>query len=243
MPRSIRFPLALRALPLIAAGLVLSACGGADKPEAAKESDPALTGALAEQIMVDPDLAAGSRRDAAVTGPASGDLPPEQRSPEAIAAARAEAARLAGGTIQPVPAPANAAGGGAPAEDAATVVARAMPGGAGASCADKAEYAMAWAGKLPAALPVYPRGHVQEAAGTDAPGCRLRVVNFLTPVPVDDVLGYYYTRSRSAGYVAAHRTEGGDHVLTGDRAGAAFVLYVRKLENGLTEVDLVANGG
>jgi hypothetical protein len=70
----------------------------------------------------------------------------------------------------------------------------------------------------------------------------MSVVNFVTPVAVKDVIDFYYTRVRKAGFSADYRMEGADHVLGGRNAGKAYVLYARKLDNGLTEVDLVSSG-
>lgn len=224
--------------------LTLSACGGSeDEQEAVDASDPALTGALADQIMVDPELAGQNKGGAAVAanGPPSAGLPPPDKSPEAIAAARAEAARLVGGRIETAPAPASGAEAATQAVTPAELAAQAR--GTGANCADKVEYSAAWATRLPQALTVYPRGNVVEAAGTDKDGCRLRVVNFLTPVTPKDVIDFYYTRARAAGFEAEHRTEGTDSVLGGSKGAAAYMIYVRKAASGLTEVDLIANGG
>lgn len=233
----------LAALPLIAA-LALSACGSEDEPaENPDGSDPALTGALADQIMVDPELAGRNAGADGLrgNGPASANLPTEERSPEAIAKAKAEAAKLVGGKLLPAPAP--VAGG---AVDPMTATPAEMAGnapGLGSNCAEKAEYSAAWAARLPAALTVYPRGHVVEAAGTDRDGCRLRVVHFVTPVAPKDVVDFYHTRVKAAGYDAEHRTEGKDSVLGGSKDAAAYMVMVRKAASGLTEVDLIANGG
>ncbi len=228
----------LRLMLVSGLAMALAACGSADKPPVAG-GDPALTGALADQIMVDPDLAAQNKGGAAlaVSGPASAELPAEARSPEAIAAAKAEAVQVAGGTLQAVPAASTGeAGGEAPISLADLATSGGNP------CASKVNYTAGWAAQMPAAFPVYPRGHTQEAAGTDADGCKLRVVNFVTPVAVDDILAFYFTRARGAGFDGEHRVEGNDHVLGGSKDGAAYVVYARKLENGLTEVDLVTNG-
>ena len=228
---------------LFAAALQLAACDS-NKAPAAEEADPALAGALADQIMVDPDLAGQNRAGQAlgVNGPASVALPPTDRSPEVIAAARAEALKIAGGSITAAPVPVSG-----PAAAGADVVTPAQMAeaakGIGSGCADKVEYSAGWAARLPAGLTVYPRGHVIEAAGTDRDGCRLRVVNFVTPVSGKDVIDFYYTRVRAAGYDAEHRLEGNDSVLGGGKDTAAYVVYARKLGNGLTEVDIVANGG
>lgn len=231
---------------ILSCSLLLAGCGkDAGKEAESDASDPALTGALADQIMVDPDLANQNRGGAAIAGggPATAEIPPIQKTPEAIAAAKAEAARLAGGTIASAPAPVTGGDGDAPltAEEAA----QSVPGGGngGARCADKVEYSANWATRLPAAFPVYPRAHVQEAAGTDKDGCHLRVVNFVTPVSVQDVIDFYYTRARAAGFEAEHRLEGKDHVIGGSSGNAAYVIYARTGPGGVTDVDLVAQGG
>ncbi len=229
--------------PLLALALVACGQNQSAGPNAG-DDDPALTGALADQIMIDPDLAGQNRGNAALSGggPANGELPAPDRSPEAAAAALADAVKLAGGSLQAAPAPGTGPAT-SPANDVVTAAAMAqiLPG-AGANCADKVNYTAAWAAKLPAALAIYPRGAVQEAAGTDQDGCQLRVVNFVTPVGVKDVIDYYYTRSRRAGYAVSYRMEGTDHVLGGSKQAAGFVIYVRKLADGQSEVDLAANG-
>lgn len=237
---AIRPALFLVSMPL---ALALAACGDKAKDDAAADgTDPALTGALSDQIMVDPDLAAQNGGNAAIGGggPASGEIPAEKRTPEAIAQAKAEAAKLAGGAMQTAPAAVTANAAVDPTTP--TSLADVLPGN-GADCASKVDHTLAWAAKMPAAFPVYPRAHAQEAAGTDKDGCRLRVVNFITPVGVDDVVNFYYTRARAGGYDAEHRQEGGDRVLGGSKGAAAYVIYTRKLPDGLTEVDLLTNGG
>ena len=234
-------------LPLVAVLVALSACGGENKtkPEAGPQ-DPAVTSALADQIMVDPDLVDQSRADAAVAvvGPPSAPVPPEQAGPEAVAAARADAARLVGGAIRPAPDPVK---GGADAliRDVATAAQFAASAKTGnVDCAGKVEYSARWAAMLPAPLAVYPRGAVQEAAGTDADGCRLRVVHFVTPVAVDDVIAFYYTQLSAAGYNARRHVEGDAQALGGSKGTAAYMIQARRKAGGaLTEVDLAASGG
>ena len=101
---------------------------------------------------------------------------------------------------------------------------------------------MQWAARLPRAFPVYPRAAVQEAAGTDAAGCALRVVNFVTPVPLGEVVDFYFTRARSAGFSARRVLQGGDDVLAGVKGRASYVIYARRLPSGHTEIDLVTSG-
>lgn len=237
-------------MPFIARGIApllalisLGACGQDKAAPPAPERDPAVANALAGEIMVDPDLAGQNPGHAALSGggPARAQIPTEDRSAEAIAAARGEAARLLGPALVHAPQP--TPGGASAARASAVLTARGALAerGTGRDCATKVDYTMAWAAKLPAPFPVYPRGHVQEAAGTDNEGCHLRVVNYLSPVPVGDVVDFYWSRARAAGFAAEHRKEGTDNVVGGSRGGAAFVAYIRE-RGGLTEVDLVTNG-
>lgn len=226
----------------LASAALLAGCSQDAKKDAnGTEQDPALTGALDGQIMVDPELS-GQNGAAVSAGSASAELPPEQRSPEAIAAARQEAARLVGGTIENAPQPAG--GNSASLVEGAATAAQIAEASRSAStdCASKVEYSMDWVNKLPKPLSVYPRGAVQEAAGVNGGGCALDVVNFVTPVKPRDVLDFYYTRVRKAGYDAQYRMDGSDHVLGGKSGGKAYLVYVRELQNGLTEVDLIASG-
>lgn len=243
MRRPLRLSLVLAAVP----ALLVAGCGEANKETPApQEGDPALSGALADEIMVDPDLAGENRANSAIsTGTRSGALPQLDMSANAVSAARGEAVKLLGGTgaLQKAPA-AKEVKGGVSKDAALSAAARAAasPGG-NANCADKAEYTMAWASKLPAPFPVYPRGAVQEAAGTDAGGCALRVVNFQTGVPLDDVIDFYFSSARKHGYSAQRVRDGAEDILGGMKGTASYVVYARKLTSGATEVDLVVNGG
>jgi len=201
--------------------------------------------AIWSPLMVDPALG-GLDRDAAVV---SGDdtarvtVPVLASGPEAAAAARAAAIKLAGGTIASAPAAAASGAAGAPRdlETAAQVAAASGPGGA--ACARSIEYSARWAAMLPDPLGVYPLGAVQEAAGSDRAGCSLRVVNFLTPVGPQDVVDFYYTRASKAGFDARHRLDGDTQVLAGRRGAASYQIRTRARDGGLTEVDLVSSGG
>lgn len=224
---------------------LLAGCSGEQAAVPEPEDDPALSGALGDQIMVDPDLVGQNRANSAAALPSqSGSLPTVDAGPEAIAAARAEALRLVGGPGRMKKAPeAREVAGELPADAALTAAARAAaaPGG-NADCAGRAQYTMQWAARMPRAFPVYPRGAVQEAAGTDAGGCALRVVNFVTPVPLGEVMDFYFTRARDAGFSAQRLLQDGDDLLAGVKGRASYVVYARRLPSGNTEVDLVTSG-
>lgn len=225
----------------LAGTLLLAGCGAKDKKPAAEESDPAMSGALSDQIMVDPEMA-GQQGAAVAVNNSPITLPPQDRSPEAIALAKGKAAEMLGGSLLAAPKPAQG-GASSLAEGAATAAQVAQASKlAHTDCTSKVQYSNTWAAKLPAELPVYPRGAVQEAAGTDNDGCALRVVNFLTPVTPEDVISFYYTSASKGGYGAEYKLDGKDHALGGSKGGKAYVVYARKLDSGITEVDLVTSG-
>ncbi len=229
----------------LASVALLAGCGDKESDAVDAGEDPAMTGALGDQIMVDPELS-GQNGSAVTAGTGNVELPPEQRSPEAIAAARQEAAKKAGGTLKSAPSPSqgNTASLVENAATAAQVAASAKA--AGKDCTSAVQYSMNWTTKLPAALSIYPRGAVQEAAGIDKDGCSLRVVTFVTPVESGDVMDFYYTRTTAAGYNADYKMEGESHVMGGGKGGSAYLIYARTLADGpnkgLTEVDLIASG-
>ncbi len=233
--------LALCALPM--------GCGDEPAP-AVPESDPALAAALDAPLPTDPDLAALNRANSvAAMPPTSGMLPTLDNGPDAIAAARADALVLVGGAERMRSAPEPREGGEAfppPSRGSGTALsaaarAEATPG-ADAECARRASYTLQWAARMPAAFPVYPRAAAQEAAGSDEGRCRLRVVDFVTPVPLDDVMDFYFTRAQVAGFSAERTVRGGDAVLAGRKGAAAYAVYARRLPSGNTGVDLVTNG-
>lgn len=229
----------------LALAVLLSACGSGEEPAPADEVDPAVAGALADQILVDPQLVGQNDAGAVASLPSGeGGVPTLDTGPDAIARAREDALQLVGGpgAMRTAPAP-RSVDGKLPADAALTAAARAAaaPGG-DAACATRVQYTMAWAAQMLAAFPVYPRGAVQEAAGTDEGGCALRVINFQTPVPLQDIADFYYTRARAAGFTAERLLQAGDDVLAGTRGGASYVIYARRLPTGASEVDLVTSG-
>ena len=232
--------LSVAILPL----MLLAACGGSPDDAAVDgEMDPATQAALNDEIMVDPDLANQNEASAGVTGASNNSLPATATTPAAIKAAKEEAMALVGGSVNLKPAPtAKAISGDVPPNAVLTAASRAALTPGGADCSSAVEYSAAWAARLPATFPVYPRGSTQEAAGTDKGQCSLRVVNFLTPVGQSDVLSFYHSRALNGGYSSEHLKVAGDNVISGTKGAASFVVYVRKQANGLTDVDLVTSG-
>ena len=226
-----RGSLMLALLPI----LTLSACGSGNKAQEGK-GDPALTGALGDQIKVDPGLAGQNAVSA-------GGIPKIHGSASDVAAARAEALALLGGAaaVKPLPALQSGEAGKAAASTIAGAAKAATTSAAGGKCTTLVAYSAEWAKRLPQPFPVYPRGKVTEAAGTDANGCALRAVTFTTAVDVPDVLTFYYTRALTAGYAAGRGQQGGDEILAGVKGQASFTVHARPTALGGSEVDLIAS--
>ena len=211
--------------------LALAACGDSgdnnlaelDNALLANGADPALTSALEDQILVDPNLVQQAH-------------PNSVRPPETPAQAQYPAGSAAEG------APPRAVGG-----DRPPVRRAAATGGSVADtgvCADALEYGPHWADRLPAEFPAYPGGRVTEAAGANTADCRIRVVTFRTGDDHERVLGYYRSAAARAGFSAEHQLRGDDHLLGGvnRRTDGAFVVIVTPLPRG-SEVALVVNNG
>lgn len=248
------------ALLCVALPLALVACAG--KPAAdnnldsldaelagntANSSDPAMRSALQDQIMVDPALAGQSNADAVrpPQRPYSGATPPDSVAGGRDDGTVAGSSSSSGGKPAPTPS------GNCPQcnvrDDSVTLgaLAQRQRDRRTAECAGRLHYSTAWAQRLPRDIPLYGDARVDEAAGASDNGCALRVVSFSTGASVQSVVDWYYGRVTSAGYSAEHQARGGQHVLGGtrDKDGGAYVIYLRKRNDGRTDVDIVANNG
>ena len=238
-----------RSVGMMALVLALAACGKSDK-EASLASldaqltdnatDPALKGALADPIVVDPQLVGQSNRNAVRSAdkPANGAVPV---LPGDAGAAQAEAVKLAGGKLLSAP----AATQGEALASTVTLGAVARDGAGKGNCAKKLNYGMEWAQRLPEPFTLYPGAQLTEAAGAQADGCTLRAASFVTPAPRQGVMDYYYTLARRAGYDGEHKVMGGDHVLGGTRGadGSAYFILFTDAPGGKTSVDIIADNG
>lgn len=207
--------------------------------------DPAMMGALQDQIMVDPTLAAQANNDAVKppVQPYSGAVPPDGI---AAGSGGAIAGRTTSETLKSTPAPKADCPQCTAARESLTLGAlAARQKGGSAACAANVRYSARWAQRLPGDLPLYPDARVSEAAGNDANGCSLRLVSFASSAPLQKVLDWYYTRATNAGYSAEHQADGAEHVLGGTRGrdDGAFALFLTSRSDGGTDVDMVANNG
>ena len=224
--------------------MTLAACGDQAKPDHRAERDSAVAAALDDPIMADPDLASQNRGNTALSGggPTMAEVPPDLRTPEEAERAKQAAQKMLGGRIEPAPAAAKTL------PESKLVRAVTMEGVAqalalgGAGCPAKLGYGFIWAARLPAGLPIYPRGHARVAAGSDVAACRLRVVRFVSPVAVADLTDFYFASASKSGLSPIRRREGSDEVVAGAKGSASYAVYIRTGKNGMSEVDLAVSG-
>ncbi|MES2173730.1 MAG: hypothetical protein V4523_07255 [Pseudomonadota bacterium] len=243
----------VRSVAMISLVLALAACGKGDKDASLaaldaqltdNATDPALKGALADPIVVDPQLVGEANRNAVRSAdrPANGAVPVLAGD---AGAAQAEAVKLAGGKLLAAP---TASEGEAMASTVTLgAVAREEAGrrGGNGACAKKLNYGMEWAQRLPEPFGLFPGAQLTEAAGAQTDGCTLRAASFVTPAPRQGVMDYYYTLARRAGYDGEHKILGGDHVLGGTRGsdGSAYFILFTDAPGGKTGVDIIADNG
>ncbi|MDP5277704.1 hypothetical protein Q9Q95_02105 [Sphingomonas sp. DG1-23] len=231
--------------------LALAGCGGPGNAnnmmsdaELGNAADPAVTAALQDQIMVDPQLGRQANADAIrpPNQPYSGGIPND--------AVAANGSKVDTAGLLKAPAPV-AAGKDCPqckaAREAATLggIAARQKNARIRGCAGALQYSARWAQRLPADLPLYPQARVTEAAGAQGGNCALRVVSFSAAQPIDALLDWYYTKATRAGYSSEHQLDGAQHILGGtrNRDDGAYVLFLTARKDGGTDVDLVANNG
>ncbi len=250
---SIRPPLRAATVAMIALMLPLAACGGAgadnsldaldaelnDGNAQANVRDPALTSALHDQIMVDPNLASQSNRDAIrpPSQPYAAPVPTAKGAPVAGDVRVSEATKTAPAAKTDCP---NCKA----QRESMTLggLASRQADRRTAACAANVSYSTRWSLRLPADMPLYPDAHVVEAAGNADNGCALRIVSFTSRAPVQSVIDFYYTRATNGGYSTDHQADAEGHVLAGSRGNDAYAVFVTKVAGG-TQVDLVANNG
>ena len=196
------------------------------------DSDPALTSALEDQILVDPALTQQSNNNS--VRPAESPTQAEYPLPSsAIRAGGGAAAGSRPGSSRPAAGRVQTAG----SSD--------MSSAGGADCGPGLDYGPVWASRLPAAFTLYPGARLTEAAGSDRGDCRSRIVTFTTNAAPQRVLDFYRSRAAGAGYSAEHQMRQGDHILAGTagRSDKAFYLILTPLRGGGSDVALITNGG
>ena len=221
---------ALTGLALMALALA-AACSSKDNRKSANDIDPAVTNALEDQIMVDPNLVGQANRFGRT--PSTGSQAP-------IPDTAAGGPTVAPGKLMHAPKP-----GVGKASGAVTLgqMAKEQPGSA--SCDQQIEYSTRWATMLPDVFPLYPDAQVTEAGGNNVAPCRMRLVSFISKAPLQTLVDFYYTQAVRNGFTAEHQLAEGEHVLAGVRQkdGGAYYLSFNARKDGSTDVDMIVNHG
>ncbi|UVO55024.1 hypothetical protein [Sphingomonas sp. SUN039] len=207
-------PRTLLLLPLA----LLSGCGSSPSGKAnASDVDPAVTAALADPLMADPQLDRRSN---------DGALRPADEPYRAM---------VPPGSPDPL------------RDDAPpTLLARVRPamGDGFTGCGVDVAYSYGWAARLSPDLTLPAEAQVAEAAGNDTAKCRLRLVAYSAPLTAEAILDSYRRTARTGGYTASERPKGPATVLTASRSrdGARFMVSVKPAGSNTT-VDLADNRG
>lgn len=228
--------------PVFACLVALASC--AEEPEGGLPSvrvstDPLMAKALSDPLMIDPDLAYRNEANAAVTVRYDHPLPPLVRTEELANQAR-EAARVELLADGPIPAMPIVFSGAGPHDfsdlNSADEILRAA--GGPSQCATALRAGFEWSIEMPGASAIMPHGLVQQAAGVTNAQCTVRVVRYLAPVDVADVMEYHFTvADRARLRPALYDTPGS--MLVGDGRTEQLVVHARALSGGITAVDLV----
>jgi hypothetical protein len=181
----------------------------------ANSADPVVKSALEDQIMVDPQLASKAN--------AHSIRPPDE----------ADGAPLPPSESKPTKA-------GDPPESLGQKAYANLPQ-AQRGCNMAVAYSAAWATRLPAELPIYPQGHVSEAAGSDTPACHLRVVSYSSGATPQALADFYTAQGQQSGYAVSKSGS----TLNANRAkdNAMFSITLAPERDGGTAVDVVTNAG
>jgi len=218
----------LRRLASLVTLLALAACARATPPAPRQtEADPAVARAVMAPLLADPELVALDR------DPLAAALPPDDFASATVTAARAEARKLlAGAELRAL-----AEGGACRGCDALLVEARAALLGPG--CRARLAPGLEWSLRLPADLPIYPKSHLRDAAGSDEPSCPTRAASFTAPVPAAEVAAFYRALAARAGY---DLRSAGAHAVVGRRGQQRMAVIVRPGEGGFARFDLIVAG-
>jgi hypothetical protein len=231
-------------IAMLAFGLAGCEWLGSDAAEprarGAATADPVIARALNDPLMSDPDLARRSEANALLSYADSSALPVLEATADTSRQAR-EAARnelLKGGAIGALPQAMPGSGGknlGKLVEVSAILAASGAP----SVCGPAVREGFDWAVRLAAPAAIMPLGMVEHAAGAEAPGCRLRLVRYLTPASIEDALTYHHALASRAGFEVRRYAEPEAILRATGKNGEDLRVHVRPALGGMNAVDLV----
>ena len=233
----------LLALTLCASGALSSCDGGETEVAEVDARDPLVEQALGDQLMVDPDLASQNEANAALTVAFDSSFPPLVTGPEQRAAAltATRSLLLEGGEITDLPKPdqgdnntdfPSLAG-------ALTAAERASRIGFAKECANRLNYSAIWAARLPKQAAIAPDGAVIEAAGNPQAACNIRIVTYVTNLPLEEVMQFHFNLAKRAN-LAPRYSVGEENAVHAISSRASIAIHARKRSELQTEVDVIS---
>lgn len=219
----------------------LAACDEQPRSEPVEvlSKDPQLARAVHDPLMVDPDLAWRTEANAVVGLRDGHPLPPIEARNDAADRAR-EAMRLElleGGQIPPLPAM-NAGEGGASLAELGGAGDMLKAVGGRTDCVEQMDDDLLWSTAMPPTSSIPPHGMVQQAAGVDVGTCVVRVVRYLTPVDVEDVLEYHFTKVDRARFDISLKSQPEAQMIA-ERRDQKVSVHVREGPGGMSAVDVI----
>lgn len=207
---------------------------------AASTPDPVIARALHDPLMSDPDLARRSQANAVLGYADSSALPVLEAGPESSRQAR-EAMRselLKSGAIASLPA-AKPGSGGATLGDHAEVSVILAALNAPAACTPHLREGFDWAARLTLPAAIMPLGMEEQSAGTDGPGCRLRLVRYLAAASFDDTLTYHHTLASRAQFKTQRFDQPETILIARGPKDEHLHVHIRSAPGGMQAVDVV----
>lgn len=208
----------------------------------APETDPIVQRALNDPLMIEPDLVSQNLGNSALEFDIGHPLPPENDGPASVLTAREEAFAELGGSsgLKNLP----SVGGEVELADAEAfdTVGRLDRLALSRNCEAQLRFSATWVAKLPDRLQPFPRGSAKEAVGSASGNCRAVAALYLTPVPIEDVLRYHFSRLDEGGARSSYARGANWHSLSGSLDGGRYEITARELPSGLAEVGIAYLG-
>ncbi|MDB5702707.1 MAG: hypothetical protein JWL66_2906 [Sphingomonadales bacterium] len=192
--------------------LALAACHAPQTHEQRNFADPAVGEALSEPLMSDVDMRGAAASDAL--------RPADQPA-----------------TMQ-IPGDAMVETDGAPTLGQVATARIKQPGFSG--CDPTVAYSAQWSLRLPTWLDLPPRARLAEAAGSDTPTCKLRIIRFGVTGTPTETLRHYAVLGKRAGFLV--RPGKTSIIATRASDGAAFHIHATAISDG-TRIDQTSNRG
>jgi hypothetical protein len=231
---------------LTAFALVITACGGSEAGvgdngrDGTLNIDPMVARALNDPLMIDPDLSWRSEANALLAFDDAGVLPAIVATPGEAARIRELSRRqlLNGGPIPKIPVARVDSGRDWPAkwsqpDDIVEALNAPEP------CRGVVQPGFDWASTMPPVAAIMPQGMVEQAAGANASGCKLRMVQYHSAAQLEDILTHHHTLALRAGLYPDYYANPHPMILAKGSQGQQLLVWARKSAGSLHSVAVI----